>query len=631
MTDWTLLVVATGLVVVSAWFASRLARTEPGFERALAVATLTIVGIILCSLVAGAVAHRYTRWGVLVAVVCVTVFLALLDRRLVGWERSARRPSRRVGVEAVVLVLAAMALLWRVVLAAILPPFAYDSLTYHLTAVAHWVQSGRIDANTYSYCCSFYPSNGEVLQAWPAVFTHSDTLVDVGQVGSAVLAALAVCALARWVGLSAGGAAAAGGLFLVTPVVLAQSNTAYVDVTFVALLLASVAFLARFLDAEPFWLGGSGPPRYGLLVLAALAAGGALGAKTLGVAAVGVLTILLAVHVVLALARRRLTPMRGATIFAGFVACCLLVGGSWYIRAWIDTGDPVWPASVHVGGTTVFQGREQIGQILTVPPGGSRPWWYEVARSWYHDVTFWTWRAVGYEQRDGGLGPLWGWLGWAGVAWLAWWAVRRRPVVAANLVAPFALLFAVQPYRWWSRFTLYLPALAAIGLVLAIERIGRRRLVALLAAATFVLAATGAALASWRVDPEGRGPILSAPEVVRLLGPGHRRSIGAVFFPEYAWLDSIPPRAPIAVEEFASSIRFVYPFLAPDFQRRVDLLTGRPGPRDRALLRADGVEYLAVETGGPYDEWARRAGLGFTPFWRDGGFTVLRRHISSSP
>ena len=291
-----------------------------------------------------------------------------------------------------------------------------------------------------------------------------------------------------------------------------------------------------------------------------------------------------------------------------FAACCLLVGGSWYLRGWVDKGDPVWPASVHVAGATVFQGREQIGQILTVPPGGSRAWWYEVARSWYHDVTFWTRHAFGYEQRDGGLGPLWGWLGWAAVGWLAWWALRRRAVVAVNLIAPFALLFAVQPYRWWSRFTLYLPALAAIGLVLAIEKLGRPRAAALIAVTAIAL---------------------DAPGAVRLLDPGHRRTIGAVFFAEYAWLDRVPPRAPIGVEEFASSIRFVYPFLAPHFQRRVDLLTRRPGPWLGALLRRDRIELLAVESGGAYAAWARRSGLGFTTFWQGDGVTVLRRPLSS--
>src|SRR5439155_10944772 len=256
-------------------------------------------------------------------------------------ERRASRPwwLRLERWQAALLLLATGALAWRVVLAAILPPFAYDALTYHLTAVADWVQTGKIGANAYSFCCAQYPSNGEVLQAWPAVFTRSDALVDVGRVGSAVLAALAVCALARWVGVSAGGAAAAGALFVLTPVVLTQANTPYVDVTFIALILSSAAFLVRFLDAQPFQLDpgqAGGRPRYGLLALSGLAAGGALGAKHLAVAAVAVLTLLLAAHAAVAVARRRLSLAPAVGIVACFLACCVLVGGSWYARSWID-------------------------------------------------------------------------------------------------------------------------------------------------------------------------------------------------------------------------------------------------------------------------------------------------------
>ena len=75
--------------------------------------------------------------------------------------------------------------------------------------------------------------------------------------------------------------------------------------------------------------------------------------------------------------------------------------------------------------------------------------------------------------------------------------------------------------------------------------------------------------------------------------------------------------------------RFVYPFLAPHFERRVDLLTGRPGPGLAPRLRRDGIEFLAVESGGPYAAWARTSGLGFTRFWQGDGVTVLRRPLSS--
>jgi hypothetical protein len=623
------LVLSTTLVVWAAFLGARLARAAEGIERALAVATLTGVGVIVCSLIAGLVG-AYTPLGLTVTAAVLAATAALAHRVLLGslpWPSSPRLPMLQPWQIALT-VLAALALAWRVVLALVLPPFAYDALTYHVTAIAHWVESDTIGANTYSFCCARYPSNGELLDSWLAVFSRSDTLVDASQVAATLLGALAVAALARWLGVTPGGAVAAGALFVTTPIVLTQANTPYVDVTFVAFLLASAAFLVRFLDADPFGTDKTARRSQlqpGLLVLSGLAAGVAFGAKHFALPAVGVLSALLVAHVVVARARRRLGTGRGMLLVVIFASCCILVGGSWYLRSWIDTRNPVWPAAVHIGHTTVFAGRRELDDLLTVPPGGNRAWPYEVGRSWAHDLAFWTRRDYSYEERDGGLGPVWSWLGLPALLALAWWAIRRRPVVAVNLLAPFALLYAVQPYRWWSRFTIYLPALAAPAIVLGIERLPSRALARALAVATVLLAVVGVALATWRLDPAGRARVIDMRDVVGLVdAPARERTAGALFFPEYQWLERVPLDAPVAVEEFAPSIRFVYPFLAPRFDRRVDLLTGSPGRRTSRRLARDRIRFLAVERGGTFDRWASRQPRAFESFYTGHGVRVFR-------
>ncbi len=632
----TALVVSTVLVVWAAFLGARLARAAEGVERALAVATLTGVGVIGCSLVAGLV-DAYTRLGLTVAAAVLAAAATVAHRAVLG---PLPRPSRpRLPTlrpwQLVLTLVAASALAWRVVLALVLPPFAFDALTYHVTAVAHWVQSGTVGANTYSFCCAHYPSNGELLDSWLAVFTHSDTLADAAQVAAALLGALAVAALARWIGVTPGGAVAAGALFVVTPIVLTQANTPYVDVTFVAFLLASAAFLVRFLDADAFRIGKTARRSQlqpGLLVLSGLAAGVAFGAKHFALPAVAVLSVLVAAHLVVARVRGRLGTGSALVLLATFVSCVAVVGGSWYLRSWIDTRNPVWPAAVHVGHTTVFAGRRDLGDLLTVPPGGNRAWPYEVARSWAHDLAFWTRRDYSYEERDGGLGPVWSWLGLPALLAFAWWAIRRQPVIAVNLLAPFALLYAVQPYRWWSRFTIYLPALAAPAIVLGIERLRARALARALALATVLLAVAGVALATWRLDPAGRGRVIDMRDVLGLVdAPASERTDGALFFPEYGWLGRVALDAPVAIEEFAPSIRFVYPFLAPRFDRRVDLLTGLPGRRTSRRLARDRIRFLAVERGGAFDRWAAGQPRVFAPFAAAHGVRVFRVRGATYP
>ncbi len=132
------------------------------------------------------------------------------------------------------------------------------------------------------------------------------------------------------------------------------------------------------------------------------------------------------------------------------------VGGYWYSRNWIETGNPVWPLRVAPAGVELFSGPERVDEYLTLPPGGERFWLVEVARSWYHDLVFWTRGDYSYEERDGGLGPVWSWLGWG---------ASRRPDLSRS---PEPARRDRQPRRshradlrrasvsWWSRFTISL-------------------------------------------------------------------------------------------------------------------------------------------------------------------------------
>ena len=54
-----------------------------------------------------------------------------------------------------------------------LPPFVWDSLTYHLTNVAHWIQAGRIELFETPVERIYSPANYELLATWFSVFLHN--------------------------------------------------------------------------------------------------------------------------------------------------------------------------------------------------------------------------------------------------------------------------------------------------------------------------------------------------------------------------------------------------------------------------------------------------------------------------
>ena len=620
------LVGASLLVAAGATLAVSLFDFPSALERLLAWGVVAVSQVVVTSVAAGALAGRYEP-GIVFAVnaLCVALLLAALVRRggRVGLPGLGRFP-RLEWWQWSLLGLAAAAIAWRAVLAFVLPPFAYDSLTYHLTAVAQWVQEGSIAPNDYSLCCARYPHNGEVVAAWPALFLGRDALVDLPQVGFALLGALATGSLARSAGVAAGGALAAGALFALTPVVLAQANVAYVDVATVAMLLSSLALLARFLEAPAFSFQAAraGPqPRWALLVPGGLAAGLALGTKQIGIPMAGVLVVLVFAHLVRAALRGRVrwAPAAGGALL--FLACILVTGGYWYVRNVVEVGSPVWPVEVQFLGTTVFSGPTSLRELLTVPPGGSETWWLEIARSWSQDLLVWRQSVYSYEQRLGGLGPVWIWLSLPAAGFFALLVARRRPTVAVNVLLPLAIIFALQPYRWWARFTLYLACVGAIGLVYVVQELrGRRALAQSIATATVVLAATGAAIASWKVEPGGRADPLTARQVLGLVDDrGGRDSPGRLFFDEYRWVDDVPPEATIGVERSAEPIRFLYPFFGHDFGRRVTVL-----PPGGARLEAS-LDYVVVGSNGAYDRRLRASASRFRPIADSRGMRAYRR------
>jgi hypothetical protein len=571
------LAAATALVLLSATATTLLLRPESKLD---ATITLGLVATGTVALVVGSagIAGALTPGPVLVAAVIAAAVpvVALRSRpphsavaHVTPWRPSGRRLARSVRREPFVTALVALSVAavgWQLLVALVLPPFAYDALTYRLTTIAGWMQQGDIGTVPLTLCCEHYPLTVELVMAWPMVLLGSDALVNTVQVVYVVLGSLAVAGLARSAGCANRTALTAACLFAVTPIVLTQAPVGYVDLMVAALALASLHAFVRF----------SATSDLRRLVPGAVGAGVLLGTKGIGIIWAAALMATAFVLVVLALRRRDLTRAAAVGGLAVVVTVSLTLGGFWFVRNWVTTGNPVHPFRVEVAGVVLFDGPADVGAIDAdaAPTGDPAP--LVVVRSWAADLDFWRQGNYDYQQRMGGLGPTWAWLGLPLLVPFTVAIVRRRSPVAMA-IAVCGVVLALQPYRWWSRFTIVLAGLGALAIAWAAFRLAPGVLRRGLRLATIALAVAGVVLSVRAVAPASRAAPLPAAEVVRLIGePDSQRTIGRLFFPEYRFVETMPADATVVVDLHAQAVRFVYPLFGRSLSRRV--LSAGSGP-----------------------------------------------------
>lgn len=152
----------------------------------------------------------------------------------------------------------------------LVPPNNLDSLVYHLTKVAYWIQHKTLAPwPTPCFHQTLFPFNAEIGSLWSMIFLRRDLLTGFVQWFSALGSMAAVFGLARGFGSSRAQAAYAAGLYLSLPMIILQATTTQTDLTMAAMTTAMVFLLLLGLKTK----------HRGMLVLSGAALGLALGTK----------------------------------------------------------------------------------------------------------------------------------------------------------------------------------------------------------------------------------------------------------------------------------------------------------------------------------------------------------------
>ena len=351
-----------------------------------------------------------------------------------------------------------------------LPPFVWDSLTYHLTNVAQWIQDQRISVFNTPVQRIYNAANYEVFAAWFAVFLHHDVVIEASGLPAYLLSALSVYAIGRDLDLPKWASWIAALAYLSTPALTLAVTGTKNDPLVAGLYLASFALVIHISRRakKPAPEHDFGPVIVLLMALLYAAGTKAYIAHLIpGLVLVGFLYSIRAgdawywFRVPRALAlfvqRRGLSHFILVIILLG---SALFMGSYWYLRNWIMMGNPFFPYSVDVGGNTVLE--TEIGGFklglenfinnlkLFVTKFGDKQ--HRIAPDLPY-TTGWGWTAYGM-----------------GIPAAIWALIRRNNyrIVAAGFLLSFLGLMLSSPTSPWNmRYMIWFPAIFALAIGLA--------------------------------------------------------------------------------------------------------------------------------------------------------------------
>jgi len=320
-------------------------------------------------------------------------------------------------------------------------PQGVDSLAYHLPVAVRWLQDRTLTmpaSHAWSYCL---PGNAEVGMmllletGWQSdVFLYSTI--------AAVIALAATFELAYRHSADRIGASLATLVLATVPIVVFQGFDCYVDLFGAGFVLAGlVLFLGRHDSPERLTHSQWYPIA---VALAGCSCGIAVGTKPTNYVYA---TVFLAGAVLTLFSENRHRRDRRATAAMIFLlfASVLLASGFWFLRAFLETGNPLYPLRVEVLGQTLFEG--VAPSEITDPNYDLK---FVRSRSEWLVYPWTEYKSDGYNYGlESGLGAAWATFIPVGVIYAYASAIRKRRSWASSEAYTLMAAFVMLAFLWW--------------------------------------------------------------------------------------------------------------------------------------------------------------------------------------
>lgn len=239
--------------------------------------------------------------------------------------------ARVHGAVSVMTTAALLAVLVDGVLAIAVAPNNWDSMMYHLSRVAFWIQNESVFNITGGTLFeNQHQPNAEVIYGWTLLIFDGDRFAALVAWLALIGCGAVVYTAARMLQFARPASLFAAAVFMTLPQVVLQGSSTMTDLTGAFLVGAFALFVVRAISTQSV----------GDIALAALALGVGVAVKgTVFIAGPGLLMIIIA-------SLRYWRPSRPALLIGtAILAAGMLALGSWkYIENTLDTGSPTGPA-----------------------------------------------------------------------------------------------------------------------------------------------------------------------------------------------------------------------------------------------------------------------------------------------
>jgi len=340
-----------------------------------------------------------------------------------------------------------------------------DGRNYHIPVLYDYIQMEKIAPTSRVVWSEGYPKNMEMLNLWTLIYAPSAKILRTPQLLIALLGALAVASILKKFKAKDYLIPFGSLIFFVSPFILSQTTTTYLDGSMISIFMLSLYFLLEYLDNK----------KTSDLILMSALTGFMVGMKSSGIAYGGISIVMLLLYLFF-IEKQKIKDLIKPTFIIGGII--VLFGGAWYLWNFLRFDNPLFPF-----GMLFFEGydvNERIMIPMTPDVIKGKNILYQLFYSWYtlptnaviagNDTASLISRLIVFscDQRLGGMGALWSIILFPSIIiYIVISIIKKINLTTKEWLITIIIIlsFIITPASWWARYSGFIVLLGIIAFV----------------------------------------------------------------------------------------------------------------------------------------------------------------------